>query len=121
MHASIVLGDALSELLARESGAQVAVIAREHETAKRLYEALHQHLAVRLVLDGRFSFKPGIDITSVSQVKGLEFDYVVIPDASDEVYPTDHQSRRMLHVAGTRAIHQLWLLTSGSWSRLVSE
>jgi superfamily I DNA/RNA helicase len=121
MHASIVLGDALSELLARESGAQVAVIAREHDTAKRLYEALHQHLAVRLVLDGRFSFKPGIDITSVSQVKGLEFDYVVIPDASDHVYPSDHQSRRMLHVAGTRAIHQLWLLTTGAWSRLVSE
>jgi DNA helicase-2/ATP-dependent DNA helicase PcrA len=119
MHASLVLGDSLSDLLSRESGAQVAVIAREDDTARRLYAALHQHLAVRLVLDGRFSFKPGIDITSVSQVKGLEFDYVVIPDASETAYPPDHQSRRMLHVAATRAIHQLWLLTDGSWSQLV--
>jgi DNA helicase-2/ATP-dependent DNA helicase PcrA len=119
MHASLVLADALSDLVARESGAQVAVIARENETAQRIYDSLHQHLSVRLVLDGRFTFKPGIDITSVSQVKGLEFDYVVIPDASEAVYPTDHQSRRVLHVAATRAIHQLWLITSGSWSRIL--
>ena len=119
MHASLVLADALSDLIARESGAQVAVIARENETAKRIYDSLHQHLSVRLVLDGRFTFKPGIDITSVSQVKGLEFDYVVIPDASEAVYPSDHQSRRVLHVAATRAIHQLWLITAGSWSRIL--
>ncbi len=119
MHASLVLADALSDLLARESGAQVAVIARENETAQRIYDSLHQHLSVRLVLDGRFTFKPGIDITSVSQVKGLEFDYVVIPDASEAVYPSDHQSRRVLHVAATRAIHQLWLITAGSWSRIL--
>jgi DNA helicase IV len=121
MHASLVLADALSDLVARESGAQVAVIARENETAQRIYDSLHQHLSVRLVLDGRFTFKPGIDITSVAQVKGLEFDYVVIPDASNAVYPSDDQSRRVLHVAATRAIHQLWLITSGSWSRILPD
>jgi DNA helicase-2/ATP-dependent DNA helicase PcrA len=119
MHAAIVLAEALSDLLEREAMAQVAIITREDETAAKLHAALHLQLPVRLVLDGRFSFKPGIDITSIPQVKGLEFDYVVIPDATDDEYPTDAASRRMLHVAATRAIHQLWIMTTGEWSRLL--
>ena len=119
MHAAIVLGDALNELLVREPSARVAIIAREDETALRLYEALRQHLPLRLVLDGRFPFRPGIDITAVPQIKGLEFDYVVIPDASNITYPANATARRMLHVASTRAIHQLWVLTTGRWSPLV--
>jgi DNA helicase-2/ATP-dependent DNA helicase PcrA len=119
MHAALVLAEALSDLLARETSARVAVIAREEQTAERLYDALHHLLPVRLVLDGRFLFKPGIDITSVAQVKGLEFDYVVIPDASRAAYPADDTSRRLLHVAATRAIHQLWVIANGAWSPLV--
>lgn len=121
VHAAIDLAEALSDLLEREPMAQVAIIARENATAERLYDALHQQVPVRLVLDGRFSFKPGIDITSVPQVKGLEFDYVVIPDVTDRDYPHDPASRRMLHVAATRAIHQLWIITTSAWSGLVSD
>jgi DNA helicase-2/ATP-dependent DNA helicase PcrA len=119
MHATVVLGEALFDLLSREPTAQVAIIVREDQTALRFHHALHRQLTVRLVLDGRFSFKPGIDITSVQHVKGLEFDYVVIPDASDLAYPPDPASRRMLHVAATRAIHQLWVMTTGAWSQLL--
>ena len=121
MHAAILLGDALNELLTREPSAQVAIIAREDDTALRLHHSLRQQLPLRLVLDGRFTFEPGIDVTSVSQVKGLEFDYVIVPDASDLAYPDDPNSRRMLHVAATRAIHQLWVLTNGRWSALVPD
>ena len=119
MHTALLLGDALNDLIDREPKAQVAIITREDRTARRLYGALHNQLPVRFVEGGQFSFKPGIDITTVQQVKGLEFDYVVIPDASDEVYPDDPASRRMLHVAATRAIHQLWVLTEGRWSQIV--
>jgi DNA helicase IV len=52
-------------------------------------------------------------------VKGLEFDYVIVPDASAATYPTDDESRRRLHVAVTRASHQLWIATVGSPSPLV--
>ncbi|MFT5694656.1 MAG: DNA helicase-2/ATP-dependent DNA helicase PcrA [Myxococcota bacterium] len=119
MHAAILLSESLADLQTREATAQVAIITREDQTAIRLHETLRQQLPVRLVLDGEFSFKPGIDITSVPHVKGLEFDYVVIPDASRETYPTDPGSRRMLHVAATRAIHQLWVLATGSWSEVL--
>ena len=56
-----------------------------------------------------FRFAPGIEITEVDQVKGLEFDYVILLDASAEHYPDDARSRRLLHVGATRAVHQLWL------------
>jgi DNA helicase-2/ATP-dependent DNA helicase PcrA len=119
MQLAIVLGDALSDLLSREPMARVAIIAREDGTAHSLYASLCQQLSVRLILDGQFTFRPGIDITSVAHVKGLEFDYVVIPDGGEQTYPSDPVSRRMLHVASTRAIHQLWLLSTGGWSTLI--
>ena len=109
----------LAELLDREPKAQVAIIAREDELARRLHDTLQRQLPVRLVLDGRFTFQPGIDITAVAQVKGLEFDYVIVPDATANVYPNDPVSRRMLHVAATRAVYQLWIVTEGKRSPLL--
>ena len=119
MHAAVLLAEALADLLAREPLAQAAVIARQPDTARRLFSALQQSIPARLVLDGRFPFKPGVDVTVVPQVKGLEFDYVVIPDASVNHYPDDAASRRLLYVAATRAIHQLWVISVGKESPLL--
>ena len=52
-------------------------------------------------------------MADVSQVKGLEFDYVIVPDADAANYPLTPESRRLLHVAATRAIHQLWVISVG--------
>ncbi len=119
MHAVALLAEALQALQQREPRAQVALLARAQERAQSLYHALPEDLAARLVLAGDFSFEPGIDVTTVQQVKGLEFDYVIIPDASSQVYPDDSLSRRTLHVAATRAIHQLWVIAVGSPSPLL--
>ncbi len=121
MHAAVFMAEALGDLLVREPRAQVAVIARSQSTAKRLFHTLQQSFPARLVLDGRFSFKPGVDVTVVPQVKGLEFDYVVIPDASTNHYPDDPASRRLLYVAATRAIHQLWVIAVGKRSPLIPD
>ena len=74
---------------------------------------------MRLVVDGEFSFKPGIDITDVAQIKGLEFDYVIIPDANVASYPDTPVARRALHIAVTRAVHQLWVLAIGRPSEIL--
>jgi DNA helicase IV len=74
----------------------------------------------RVVLDGDFSFAPGVDITDVESVKGLEFDYVVIPDASAATYSATDEARRRLHVAVTRASHQLWIAAVGTPSPLLA-
>ena len=118
-HAAIFLTEALQILAQREPQANVAVIARTPGSARRVHEALSQTLRVRLVLDGDFEFAPGIDVTDVGQVKGLEFDYVVIPDASTTHYQAEDEARRALHVAVTRAVYQLCVVSSGKASALL--
>ncbi|MCX6117967.1 MAG: ATP-binding domain-containing protein [Proteobacteria bacterium] len=118
-HMMVTLSDTLSELMAREPLASVAVITRNFESSKRVYKLLTDVPKVRLVVDGEFDFKPGVDVVEVSQVKGLEFDYVVIPDASPSHYPVKNDARRALHVAATRAIHQLWVISVGDISELI--
>lgn len=117
----VSVSDALSELVAMEPLASIAVIVRNFEQSKRFFKIFTDAPKVRLVVDGEFEFIPGVDIVSVSEVKGLEFDYVIIPDASNIFYPDTPESRRSLHVASTRAIHQLWLLASSEWSSTIPE
>ena len=80
---------------------------------------LHDLPQVRLVENQDFTFSPGIEITEIAQVKGLEFDYVILVDVSDENYSDAPADRRRLHVGATRAVHQLWLTSVGTPSSLV--
>ncbi len=120
-HATLFLVEALGELLEREPGASVGVIARSAEGARELFKALSELPRTRLVLDGEFTFSPGVDVTDLSNVKGLEFDYVILPELSASNWPVDDMSRRELHVGMTRACHQLWLIASGTPTRLITE
>ena len=118
-HAHLFVAGAVRDLLDREPRASIAVIARGPDVARAIHRLLEDLPEARLVLDGDFSFRPGVDLTDVESVKGLEFDYVVVPDASAATYPADDESRRRLHVAVTRAAHQLWMTTVGRPSPLV--
>ncbi|EQC51925.1 UvrD-helicase domain-containing protein [Bacteriovorax sp. DB6_IX] len=109
-HASMVLSDALVDLTRREPRASVAIICNREDSAKLFFNELADIGGVRLVLDQDFSFRPGIDITTVDQIRGLEFDYVILPDADRTNYPESARARKRLHLAATRAIHQLWVL-----------
>ncbi len=76
---------------------------------------------VRRVVNQEFTFAPGIEVTEIEQVKGLEFDYVIVVDVSRSHFPDASLARRRLHVAATRAVHQLWLTCTGTPSALVGE
>ena len=116
------LADTLEDLAIREPLASVAVLTRTRETALALYEGLQiTDLAnLRFISDQEFSFTPGIDVTDISQTKGLEFDTVIIADADASTYGPDIRSRQLLYVGLTRAAHQLWLLHCGNPSKLIS-
>ena len=105
------LAEALRVLVASEGRASVAIIARDEASARRHYEALQRVdvPSLRLVIAQDFTFRPGIDLTTPAQVKGLEYDYIVILDANERSYPATDESRHLLHVAATRAAWQLWL------------
>jgi DNA helicase IV len=72
------------------------------------------------VIEGQYSFEPGVDVTDADEVKGLEWDYVILPDVTARAYPVDPEARRRLHVAVTRAAHQLWVLSYDLRSRLLA-
>jgi hypothetical protein len=114
-----VLVRALLELRANDRRASVAVVARFAASARRFHAHLSKVIDCRLVVDGDFRFGAGISVTCVDEVKGLEFDYVIAPDASAANYPDTSEARRALYVAATRATARLWLLWSGRASPLL--
>jgi DNA helicase-2/ATP-dependent DNA helicase PcrA len=85
------------------------------------YEALKMAEIPRLsrIRHYEFAFRPGVEVTEIRQVKGLEYDYVVLIDVNASTYPTDDESRHLLHIGATRAAHQLWLISSGAPSPLI--
>jgi DNA helicase-2/ATP-dependent DNA helicase PcrA len=117
------LSEALRELMQGEPRASVAVIARFPEQADLYFEGLTKGEVpyLRRITDQDFPFKPGVDVTDIRQVKGLEFDYVILVEANEPSYPAEDEARHLLHIGATRAAHQLWLLCSGKPSRLFPE
>lgn len=119
--AHLFLAGALGDLVEREPRASVGVIAATPDSARRFHALLVDLPEARLVVHGEFGFEPGIDVTHVDDVKGLEFDYVVVPDATAAAYPDANEARRRLHVAVTRTSHQLWLVSGGPASPMLAE
>jgi ATP-dependent DNA helicase UvrD/PcrA len=117
------LSHALKELVRSEPDAAVALLARHPEQARLAYEALARAEvpSLRLVADQDFSFSAGIDVTDVRQSKGLEFDIVILLEVTDASYPATDDARRLLHVAMTRAAHQLWITYVGTPSPLLPD
>ncbi|MCA9651580.1 MAG: AAA family ATPase [Myxococcales bacterium] len=115
------LGEALRGLMQREPSASVALISRYPQQADLYYDALRiaEVPKLRRVRREDFSFTAGIDVTDVRQVKGLEFDYVVILDPTRQNFPATTQSRHLMHIAATRAAFQLWLICAGERSPLL--
>ncbi len=117
------LSHALKELVRAEPEASVALLARHPEQARVYYEALARAEVptLRLVDNQDFTFTSGIDVTDVRQSKGLEFDIVILLEVTDASYPASDDARRLLHVAMTRAAHQLWVTHTGAPSPLLPE
>lgn len=123
-HGAVVafLADALKAVIADEPLASVALVT-PNPGLSMMYEeglAAAQVPRVRRVVDEGFSFQPGIEIVESNAVKGLEFDYVVVIEATAAHYPDTPSARRLLHVAATRAIHQLWVTAAGPVSPIVA-
>jgi DNA helicase-2/ATP-dependent DNA helicase PcrA len=115
------LADALKQLSTDEPLASVAVLTPSYELSALYARGLRTAEVPRVehVQDQRFRFAPGVEVTEVAQVKGLEFDYVILVEASTTHYPDTPHARRVLHVGATRAIHQLWLTSVATPSALL--
>ena len=115
------LADALHALTQSEPLASVAILTPSRAISAAYYEGLERSdiPRIRWIQDHDFSFSAGVEVAEIEQVKGLEFDYVVLVDVDAALYPDTAQARRLLHVGATRAIHQLWLTSLATPSPLV--
>ncbi len=109
--ALVELIELLRHLVDRYPSATLALIARSPDLARAWARLLGQALPVHLALEGDFPFGPGVVSTCVAEVKGLEFDVVVLPDPEGGTWTSTPEARRGLYVALTRATHQLVLTT----------
>ncbi|MEZ4301433.1 MAG: ATP-binding domain-containing protein [Polyangiaceae bacterium] len=117
------LADAIRPLFSREPRATLAVLARHPEQADVYYQALRMAEIpnLRRIRAYEFAFRPGVEVTEIRQVKGLEYDYVVLVDVNAAGYPDDDESRHLLHIGATRAAHQLWVVSTGAPSLLIPD
>ena len=115
------VGRALRQLVVAEPNASIAVLTPTPTMAEMYYNGFErmEMPRLRLIEDQTFTFTPGIDVVDVGQVKGLEFDYVILVDVSAAAYPNRDYPRRLLHVAATRAIHHLWITHVGRASPIL--
>jgi DNA helicase-2/ATP-dependent DNA helicase PcrA len=118
-HLAAWLVEALRDLDAEDPTAASAVICRTPQAAAQLARLVKMAIPANLALEGAFTFGPGAQVTCVPEVKGLEFDHVVIPDAGAGRYADTAEARRALYVAATRASAQLVLAAAGTPSPLL--
>jgi len=104
----------------------IALICRYPKQAMELKEDLQEMIprdrGLRLGHRDQFSFEPGIIVTNVHQVKGLEFDAVCIVEPNEENYPQYRpESRNLLYVAITRAEDELMLIGTKPFARVLKD
>lgn len=105
----------------REQGHRtVAIICKSAAQSASVFESLRDLEDIKLVTSGSIEYKQGIVVIPVYLAKGIEFDAVIVYNASDEEY-REESLRRLFYTACTRAMHELQLYSIGKPSRFVQE
>lgn len=97
---------------------KLGIICKSAPQAETLFHTLSGAGEVHLFTYDTDMFYDGVIVTSVPLSKGLEFDEVLIVDADQKNYYTEHD-RNLLYVACTRAMHHLKLLYYGERSQFL--
>ncbi|HYE80820.1 MAG TPA: UvrD-helicase domain-containing protein [Clostridia bacterium] len=117
MEAAIV--DRIAECLS-EGFETVAVVCKTSTASYELYNKIKALADVKLVADENGRIEKGVVVIPSYLAKGLEFDAVIVHDASDRNYCTS-LDRRLLYIACSRALHKLVLYYRGSRSRFITQ
>ncbi|KHD85339.1 helicase UvrD [Heyndrickxia ginsengihumi] len=106
-----------AKMLAQKSSS-VALIGKSKRQCEKVYEQLKDELDVTLI-DKEYSELPeGMIILPSYLAKGLEFDSVIILDASNKTYAKESE-RTLLYTVCTRAMHHLVLVVNEQPSTLL--
>ncbi|WP_203246402.1 RNA polymerase recycling motor HelD [Sporosarcina beigongshangi] len=98
--------------LRKQSYHTIAIICKSAAESTVAYEALSGIEEIKLVKSGSIEYEQGVVVIPAYLAKGIEFDAVIIYDASEQVY-SDDSLRRLFYTACTRAMHYLQLYSVG--------
>lgn len=114
-------GDALEALLKntvakvlQEGFETIAVVCRTEEEASQVKRILE-------IEEEEQDFHNGVMVLPVTLTKGLEFDVVILWKADDAHYGENPKEAKLLYVAITRALHQLYFLGDKPLSGLLGD
>ena len=90
----------------------IAIVTKTDDEAKDLYKKIiKNNISIDLIDSKNTEYNGGLCILPCYLAKGLEFDSVLISDASEEVYDSKNiRDMKLLYVAMTRALHELTIL-----------
>lgn len=97
-----------------------AIITRSVTEAQELFAAIReQGISATLLKDASDDYEGGVQVMPVYLSKGLEFDTVILAEANADRYPDRELDAKLLYVALTRAMHELYVLYSGDVTPLL--
>jgi DNA helicase II / ATP-dependent DNA helicase PcrA len=102
-----------------EGHKSISIICKTAKESKEAFDSLTDLLPdVRLIEKGTISYEKGITIIPAYLAKGIEFDTVIIYDASAYGEESD---RTIFYTACTRAMHELDILYTGRLNEFIKE
>ncbi|MGG1555900.1 RNA polymerase recycling motor HelD [Paenibacillus ferrarius] len=106
--------------LTGEGLGSVAVITKTAAEASEAYGLLLEQgcESLRLITKETLSFEKGIAVIPSYLAKGVEFDAVLVYDASSAVYGWESE-RKLFYTVCTRAMHKLLLYAVGEWTPFI--
>ncbi len=99
----------------------IAVICKDTQEVKDVYDYMHKKTEVKFFSGEDTEFSNGVYVIPIEYSKGLEFDAVIIYDASEEAYPKDDSYAKLLYVAATRALHELKVFYLNKLTGLIAD
>ncbi|MCI9130142.1 MAG: UvrD-helicase domain-containing protein [Eggerthellaceae bacterium] len=109
---------ALEEAKAAGDSGLAALIARDGGELKHLSKLLGGAMPPVLHDSGSLPER-GLFALTLKLAKGLEFDHVIIPDASEVAFPADDLSRRRLYTTISRATKDVRIISQGALTKLL--
>lgn len=99
----------------------IAVICRTVDETKTVYEVLKEKTEVEPWKEDmeEMVFTNGVMVLPIHMTKGLEFDTVILWNPDTLNYEDTDAEAKLLYVAITRALHELYVLYYGELSRLL--
>ncbi|WP_226666591.1 RNA polymerase recycling motor HelD [Metabacillus litoralis] len=98
----------------------IAIICKTAEESIVVHDLLKEYIDIYLVDKRSNEFDKGVVVIPAYLAKGIEFDAVIIFNASNKRY-TDDSVRNLFYTACTRAMHELYVFYEGDLTPFIRE